>query len=219
MNSQTQNGLASTALLVSLTYVPLLLSVLSFYPGLFAAHPIQHFLLGLAPWWLAYLSARWYIRLAEKSSPLYHPLGCLAQCCIWVFHSVVLLYHACFVTQYTMWTYLITVFCAGIVVITEGLFHSLITMSFSDTANLGVYEKVRKFYGKGRITSCSLLLMIDTNARLDHLGQVVVLGQCRDTPTAELGPYPQADAVQIHDNVNGNAPYHGSECMKDLWSS
>ena len=96
MNSQPETNLASTALLASLTYVPLLLSILSFYPELFAAHPIQRFLLGLAPWWLAYLSARWYVRLAEHPSPLYHPLGCLAQCCIWVFHWVVSLYYAFF---------------------------------------------------------------------------------------------------------------------------
>lgn len=96
MNPQIQSSLQSTALLVSLTYVPLLLSVLSFYRELFAAHPVQHFFLALAPWWLAYLSARWYVRLAEQSSPLYHPLGCFAQCCVWVFHWAVSVYHAFF---------------------------------------------------------------------------------------------------------------------------
>lgn len=102
MNAQTSPSVASTALLVSLTYVPLLLSVLSFYPEFVRTHPVQRFFLGLAPWWLAYLSARWYIRLAERSSPLYHPFGCLAQCFIWVFHWVVSLYHAFFGMCYTI---------------------------------------------------------------------------------------------------------------------
>lgn len=102
MNPQPQNSLASTALLLSLTSLPLLLSVLSFYPQLFEDHPVQHFFLGLAPWWLAYLSARWYVRLGEQSSLLYHPLGCLAQCCVWVFHWAVSLYHACFGTHHTI---------------------------------------------------------------------------------------------------------------------
>jgi hypothetical protein len=104
MNPQIQTSLLSTALLAFLTYVPLFLSVLSFYPELFAAHPIQRFLLGLAPWWLAYLSARWYVRLAEQSSPLYHPVGCFAQCCVWVFHWVVSLYHAFFGRYHTVFT-------------------------------------------------------------------------------------------------------------------
>lgn len=69
-----------------------------------------------------------------------------------------------------MWTYLITVFCAGIVVITEGLFHSLLKMRFRDTANLGVYENVRKEYGKGGTISCLSLLMTDATPRLDHSG-------------------------------------------------
>lgn len=56
----------------------------------------------------------------------------------------------CQATKYTIRVYLITLFCASIVVITEKLFHSLIMMGFSDTANLGVYENVRKTYGKGR---------------------------------------------------------------------
>ncbi|KAI9567484.1 hypothetical protein HD554DRAFT_2039520 [Boletus coccyginus] len=149
MNAQTQNSLASTALLASLTYIPLLLSVLSFYPALFVTHPIQRFLLLLAPYWLAYRSARWYIRLAERSSPLYHPLGCLAQCCIWVFHWVITLYHAVFVTKYTLWTYLITIFCVGIMVVAEGMFYNLVTMGSLDTTHLGVYQKLRKIYGRG----------------------------------------------------------------------
>ena len=102
MNPHGQTSFASTALLMSLTYVPVFLSTLSFYPELFATHPIQRFLLGLAPWWMAYLSARWYVRLAEQSSSLYHPLGCLAQCCAWVFHWVVSLYHAYFGKYHTV---------------------------------------------------------------------------------------------------------------------
>ena len=102
MNPHVQTSFASTALLMSLTYVPVFLSTLSFYPELFTTHPIQRFLLGLAPWWMAYLSARWYVRLAEQSSSLYHPLGCLAQCCVWVFHWVVSLYHAYFGEYHTV---------------------------------------------------------------------------------------------------------------------
>jgi len=161
MNAQTSPSVASTALLVSLTYVPLLLSVLSFYPEFVRTHPVQRFFLGLAPWWLAYLSARWYIRLAERSSPLYHPFGCLAQCLIWVFHWVVSLYHAFFVTKYTLWSYLITVFCAGIVVISEGIFHSLVSMNSSDTAHLGVYEEMRTTYAQALVFLVKLWYLVD----------------------------------------------------------
>ncbi|KAF8137390.1 hypothetical protein EV363DRAFT_1317846 [Boletus edulis] len=161
MNPQTQASVASTALLVFLTYVPLLLSLLPFYPEVFTTRPTQRFLLGLAPWWMAYVSAKWYVRLAEQSSPLYHPLGCLAQCCVWVFHWVVSLYHAYFATKYTLWTYLITVFCVGIVVVTEGMFHNLVTMNISDTAHLGVYEKMRKLYGRGLVVLVKLWYLVD----------------------------------------------------------
>ena len=43
--------------------------------------------------------------------------------------------------------------------------------------------------------------MTDANPRLGCLGQVMVLGRWRDSPTTELEPGPQADAIQIHDLV------------------
>ena len=96
MNPQGQAFFARTALLVSSTYVPLFLSVLLFYPEFLEDRPAKRFLLALVPFWWAYVVARWYIRMAEKSAPLYHPLGCLAQCFVWVFHWVVVVYHAFF---------------------------------------------------------------------------------------------------------------------------
>ncbi|KAG9313504.1 hypothetical protein JVU11DRAFT_5830 [Chiua virens] len=187
MNSRTRPSPTSTTLLVSLTYFPVFLSLLSFYPSLFADHPIYRFFLFLAPFYLAYLSARWYIRLSERSSPLYHPLGCLTQCCVWVFHWAVTFYHAFFggsyivlnrscmlshlsptfpcdkVQTYTVKAYLVTIFCVAIMFFQEGLFHSIITPSASDTANLGVYENVRRTYGRGRSVltgPCSLLTRV-----------------------------------------------------------
>lgn len=87
-------------------------------------------------------------------------------------------------------------------VITEALFHHLITLGFSDTPNLGVYEKARTMYGKGIITSFSSLPMIDATPRVDYFDQSMVLGRHRDSSATELEPGPQADAIQIHDHVN-----------------
>ena len=55
------------------------------------------------------------------------------------------------VTKYTLWTYLITIFSAGIMVIAEGMFYSLVTMDSLDTTHLGVYQKLRKVYGRSKI--------------------------------------------------------------------
>lgn len=62
-----------------------------------------------------------------------------------------------------MKSFLTTIFCVAIVVVEEGLFHSLITFGSSDLAYLGTYEKARKVYAKCNINPAFLLLIIDAN--------------------------------------------------------
>jgi len=149
MPPQFQGSLPSIALILfaGLTQIPFLLSILS-WSSEFKGHPLARFFLLLSSWWLSYWIARTYIRLAELSSPLYHPLGCLAQCVNWVFHWVLAIYFAFFVNKYSLSSYLTTVFCLAVVIFSEGLFHSLITIECKDTENLGVYEDARKRFGR-----------------------------------------------------------------------
>ncbi|KAF9225927.1 hypothetical protein BS17DRAFT_571580 [Gyrodon lividus] len=151
MPSQFQVSPYSILLFVCLTCHPFLLSILSLSPEI-KVHPVLRFLLIFMTWWLSYWSARSYIRLAEKSSPLYHPLGCLAQCFNWVLHWVQAVYHAFFVNRYSLPTYMTTIFCVVVVIFSEGLFHSLITIDCKNTENLGVYEDARKSFGRSLVT-------------------------------------------------------------------
>lgn len=112
------------------------------------------------------------------------PLGCVTISCFlrYVLHNLgrmrvsSILPPIFQVTKYTLWSYLITVFCAGIVVISEGIFHSLVSMNSSDTAHLGVYEEMRTTYAQGRIASFLSLSITDASLSLGLLGQVMVLG-------------------------------------------
>lgn len=63
-------------------------------------------------------------------------------------------------------------FCAGAVVLTEGLFYNLITVGASDPSTLGVYEKVRKSYGQGRPIHFSFIVF---ELRYNSKGLVILI--------------------------------------------
>ncbi|KAF9239790.1 hypothetical protein BU15DRAFT_61719 [Melanogaster broomeanus] len=149
MPPQYKASPSSTLLFVFWTYIPPLISVLSLSTELSKNHPHLRFVLTLTPWWLSYWFARSYIRMANQSSPLYHPYGCLAQCFNWVFHWVHAAYYAFFANKYSPFGIHDHRLLLRHRALRRGALHNLITMDCTDTENLGVYETARRSFGRG----------------------------------------------------------------------
>ncbi|KAH7887019.1 hypothetical protein F5I97DRAFT_1093424 [Phlebopus sp. FC_14] len=166
-------SLYSSALFAALTIAPFVFSLLSYTSALFRGRPLSQFLCICMPYLWTYYCARWYIMLAQKSSPLNHPCGCLAQCLNWVVHWMRATYYAFFgeyrrrswnrysekqqsgyaylwftpVNVYTPETYPTTIPCMLVILLAEGQFYNMISFG-CNTDNLGVYGRARRRFGR-----------------------------------------------------------------------